>query len=130
MKSSAGLSKDLKNVLETMMNPHPDARPSATQLLAHPCLRSRRRWRCLRLGMRNTRQLFHDCIVALLLRLLQFFLLVFWPLRALSRKWRKCDGSHPTTPVVPRPGPCNDSANDLSFSDGKRCLSRSFTASH
>lgn len=100
------------------MNPNASARPSAAQLLQHPYLRSRRRWRCFKLGWSNARLSFRNNLVELLFRLFQLFLLVFLPIRTLARKWRKSDfGTKPSTPVIHRPEPCNY-VNDFSFSDG------------
>ncbi|KAK4030399.1 membrane-associated tyrosine- and threonine-specific cdc2-inhibitory kinase isoform X2 [Daphnia magna] len=111
------LSKELSTVLKMMMSPDVSSRPSASQLLQHPLLRSRRRWRCLKLGWHNACLSFRTTLVELLFRLFQLFLLIFLPIRALARKWRKPDfGSKPSTPVFQRPQPCNF-ANDYSFSD-------------
>lgn len=112
--------------MEMMMNPDASNRPSASQLLEHPLLRSRRRWRCLKLGWQNARLSFRANLVELFFRLFQLFLLIFLPIRALARKWRKPDfGSKPSTPVTHRPQPCN-LANDFSFSDGSTWIAISF----
>ena len=114
----ADLSKDLSVVMAMMMNPDAAARPSAAQLLQHPFLRSRRRWRCLRLGWRNARPSLRANLIELLFRLFQIFMLIFLPIRALARKWRKPDfGVKPSTPITQRLEPCNF-VNDFSFSDG------------
>ena len=114
----ADLSKDLSVVMAMMMNPDAAARPSAAQLLQHPFLRSRRRWRCLRLGWRNARLSLRANLIELLFRLFQIFMLIFLPIRALARKWRKPDfGVKPSTPITQRLEPCNF-VNDFSFSDG------------
>lgn len=104
------------------MNPDVSVRPSATQLLQHPSLRTKRRMRCLRIGWSNARHSFTTCLVGLMLRLLQLILLFFLPIKTLARKWRKCDSTgKPSTPLGQQRPTANGEgcfANDFSFSDG------------
>ena len=109
------ISEDLKNVLECMLNPDDNMRPSADQLLHHPLVGSRRRRRCLRLGLRKARWSIQCNVMYLVSCLFQLFLLIFIPIRTLARKWRKTDYVQPSTPI--RSALCTY-ANDFSFSDG------------
>jgi len=108
------ISRDLQNVLECMLNPNDNVRPSAVQLLHHPLVGSRRRRRCLRLGLRKAKWSIQCNFMHLISCLFQLFLLIFIPIRALARKWRKTDYVQPSTPV--RSALCTY-ANDFSFSD-------------
>ena len=113
------LSRELQSILESMMSPNPEVRPSARLLLDHPFLRSRRRLRCLRLGLRNTQQWLFTSAIRIFSYLLQLFLMLFFPIRALARKWRKSNYNQPATPVRSLPDKnCGKCINDFSFSDG------------
>lgn len=133
---STDLSKELIEMLELMMTPDPSTRPSAFQLLNHPYLRSRKRWRRLRLFWSRSGRSVCTLLLALLLQIFHILLFLLLPLRALSRKWWCRSGSYvrgnvygttgPSTPVifrpvandVPRDGQFN--SHDFSFSDGKQ----------
>ena len=117
-------------MLELMMNPDPNARPSAAQLLAHPYVRSKQRWRRFRLGWTSARHTAAAALLALIVRLFQLLLLVFLPARALARKWwsrpermsTPINAPGPSTPVPSYRGAlaahtAEVNGHDFSFSD-------------